>query len=179
MVNWTKKILIIMLIICMCLLLYRPVLCVYVEREDREAQDITFNLLQVNNKDEVRLSYNMSIYNVPQTEVYRINDRDLQLVKVKFGSYPAALYYNPEKIYTYYEGFWILEDPHYTTKTINIIMGYKANYNLETKGGTYYIADMGAKFGDKLKIEIKSVPYWKVLKGKLFLIKSLAKAPIF
>ena len=55
-------------------------------------------LHKVNEGDRVELHYIHSLYNVEQREIYYVINQKFLLVKIYFGSYDAALYYNEDPI---------------------------------------------------------------------------------
>jgi hypothetical protein len=50
----------------------------------------------VGDRDEVRLSFNHSLFGVEQTEVYVFRNAGIRLREVRFGSYDAADYYDSD-----------------------------------------------------------------------------------
>ncbi len=61
------------------------------------ANKITY-LCKVSENDTIKLHYIQSLYKVSQYEIYRVVSDKFFLMKVIFGSYDSALYYNEDPI---------------------------------------------------------------------------------
>lgn len=106
--------------------------------------------------DCVKLSFTMSIYKCPQSEVFTVSeDGRLFLQENVISLYEAAQYYSWDNAFSMGEDGWFHAPVNEFVERVDFPMGFIANHHVDVRDTVFYVSEV-AHGGEKMTLRILS-----------------------
>lgn len=104
--------------------------------------------------DTVKLSFTMSIYKCPQSEVFTVSkDGRLYLEENAISLYEAAQYYSWDNAFTLGEDGWFHAPIGQYMDRVDFPMGFVANHHVDVRDSVFYVSEV-AHGGERMTLRI-------------------------